>query len=169
MALVPSIYLLFPPEHPIDHLRSKSNRERVFPKAYVLIHDIYMADLWLIYDWYMADIWLIYDWYMTRSSNTRSYTLWSKALSCILVVKEGWILQFYPIDLSSIHSSSYLSSFEYSNTRLAYCLRRSFRSGIMTLGKGQNLFITWTFQHSNLPIFPTFPKSVWKQEKQQNL
>ena len=60
------------------------------------------------------------------------------------------------------------SSFEYSYTRLASRLRRSARSGIMTLGKDKtpsllepsNLPI---FQPSNIPTFrpsnlPTFPK-----------
>ena len=60
------------------------------------------------------------------------------------------------------------SSFEYSYTRIASRLRRSARSGIMTLGKDKtpsllepsNLSI---FQPSNLPTFrpsnlPTFPK-----------
>ena len=68
------------------------------------------------------------------------------------------------------------SSFEYSYTRLASRLRRSARSGIMTLGKDKtpsllepsNLPIFQpsnipTFQSSNLPTFrpsnlPTFPK-----------
>ena len=52
------------------------------------------------------------------------------------------------------------SSFEYSYTRLSSRLRRSARSGIMTLGKDKTPSL---LEPSNLPIFqpsnlPTFPK-----------
>ena len=162
-------YHTFKHKYGLDQVQQKSRlifyKRRKKGLSICQILDPYFPSIGPIFPKYWTHIFEVLDPYLPRRTNcprSDCVELLLESLDKHMEEEGGWIIIMITRPWPAFGRQGLEgSSFEYSYTRLASRLRRSARSGIMTLGKDKSPSL---LEPSNLPAFrpsnlPTFPKT----------